>query len=280
MGAGYQCCVIDPEGDYEGFEGLVGVGTNERPPGIEEVLELLRKPDVHPAVSLTGVPLQDRPAFFAALLPRLQEMRSRAGRPHWIVIDEAHHLFPAGWQPAPLTVPRDLGGVMLVTIHPERVSRTMLEAVDMVLAVGDRPEETLQVFGEVPKARLEDGEVLSWSNGQIEPLRLVPGKAQHRRHKRKYARGDLSDEAFVFRGPAGKLNLKAQNLSIFVQMAEGVDEDTWLHHLRQRDYSRWFRDAIKDEELAEEAAGIESNGEKGSRQRIREAIEKRYTLPE
>jgi len=108
----------------------------------------------------------------------------------------------------------------------------------------------------------------------------VPGKAQHRRHRRKYAAGDLADEAFVFRGREGKLKLRAQNLSIFLQMAEGVDEDTWAHHLDQSDYSKWFRSVIKDDELAEEAEGIEHEGGGDSRRKIREAIEKRYTLPE
>ena len=75
---------------------------------------------------------------------------------------------------------------------------------------------------------------------------------------RKYAEGDLGeDKSFYFRGPEGKLNLRAQNLLLFIQLAEGVDDDTWLHHLRQGDYARWFRDAIKDDALADEAARIE-----------------------
>ena len=63
-------------------------------------------------------------------------------------------------------------------------------------------------------------------------------------------------------------------------MAEGVDDDTWLHHLGQRDYSKWFRSVIKDDGLAEEAEQIERGGGRESRKRIQEAIEKRYTLPE
>jgi hypothetical protein len=31
----------------------------------------------------------------------------------------------------------------------------------------------------------------------------------------------------------------------------------WLHHLRQGDYARWFRKAIKDEALAAEAKNIQ-----------------------
>ena len=90
MAAGYQCCIVDSEGDYGGFEGLVGVGTPERAPALGEILELLAKPSVHVGINLVAVPVNDRPAFFATLLPRLQELRARRGRPHWIVIDEAH----------------------------------------------------------------------------------------------------------------------------------------------------------------------------------------------
>ena len=278
MAAGYQCCIVDSEGDYGGFEGLVSVGTQERAPAVGEILELLAKPSVHVAVSMVAVPVNDRPAFFATLLPRLQELRARTGRPHWIVIDEAHHLFPASWQPAPLTLPRELGGVLMVTANPQQVSPAMLETVDTALAVGKTPERALQPFGRVPPVELEDGEVLAWSNGQAEPLRLVQGKAQMR-HRRKYAAG-VGGDAFVFRGPQGKLKLRAQNLGIFLQMAEGVDEETWMHHLARRDYSKWFRTVIKDDALAAEAEQIESGGGPESRDRIRDAIGKRYTLPE
>ena len=65
-------------------------------------------------------------------------------------------------------------------------------------------------------------------------------------------------------------------------MAEGLDDETWLFHLRQGDYSRWFRDAIKDEDLAREVEAIEKDealSPADSRARIREAIEARYTAP-
>jgi hypothetical protein len=65
-------------------------------------------------------------------------------------------------------------------------------------------------------------------------------------------------------------------------MADGVDDESWMHHLQRNDYSRWFRDAIKDVELATEAAGIEGRknaNPQESRAAIRAAVEKRYTLP-
>jgi hypothetical protein len=89
----------------------------------------------------------------------------------------------------------------------------------------------------------------------------INGPRQHlRRHTRKYAEGDLGEDlSFYFRGPDGGLNLRAQNLLLFLQIAEGVDDATWLHHLRAGDYSRWLAVSIKDPELASEVAVIEEN---------------------
>jgi hypothetical protein len=104
-----------------------------------------------------------------------------------------------------------------------------------------------------------------------------------RRHSRKYAEGNLgADRSFHFRGPAGKLNLRAQNLVLFLQLADGVDDETWEFHLRRGDYSLWFRDAIKDPALAEEAATVERDESlppADSRKTIRGLVEARYTLP-
>jgi hypothetical protein len=64
-------------------------------------------------------------------------------------------------------------------------------------------------------------------------------------------------------------------------MADGVDDETWLYHLERKEYSAWFREAIKDEELATEVGMIEAQklAPKESRAKVRAAIEKRYTLP-
>ncbi len=74
----------------------------------------------------------------------------------------------------------------------------------------------------------------------------------------------------------------AQNLSIFKQIAQGLDDETWMHHLRAADYSKWFRTAIKDKDLAMEAAAIEETralSAAESRRRIIEAVERKYTAP-
>ena len=64
-------------------------------------------------------------------------------------------------------------------------------------------------------------------------------------------------------------------------MADGVDDETWLHHLTRGDYSRWFRDAIRDETLAENVGNIERSvaDPVESRRLVRAQIEERYTAP-
>jgi HAD superfamily hydrolase (TIGR01484 family) len=289
---GYQICVVDPEGDYSTLAPATVIGSPEHAPRVEEALELLDAPSQSCVLNLLGVALPDRPAFFDRLLPRLQELRARSGRPHWIVADEAHHLFPAAWQPSALTRPEELTGLLAVTVHPESVSRELLAKVAVALAVGDGAETTLARFAaaagaDVPVAAAPDaGSVLAWIRaepGEVVAFRPSPPHAERRRHVRKYATGDLGeDKSFYFRGPDDRLNLRARNLRTFVELADGVDDDTWLHHLARGDYSRWFRDAIKDDELAAEVERIEGDhalGAAASRQRIREAIERRYTAP-
>ena len=76
------------------------------------------------------------------------------------------------------------------------------------------------------------------------------------------------------------MNLRAQNLNLFLQLGAGVDDATWLHHLRRGDYSRWFRDVIHDEELAAEASSVERDTHldtQATRAAIHAIVEQRYT---
>jgi hypothetical protein len=77
----YQCCVIDPEGDYATVEGAVSLGSPQRAPTDEEVASLLQDPRANAIVDLTGVRMIDRPAAFAKLMARLYDLLTRTGRP-------------------------------------------------------------------------------------------------------------------------------------------------------------------------------------------------------
>jgi HAD superfamily hydrolase (TIGR01484 family) len=287
----YQFCVVDPEGDYSELRDVVTLGDSEQAPRIGEALELLESPETSTVINLLAIDPPERPHFLAKLLPELAKMRAVSGRPHWLVFDEVHHCLPAKWHPAPTTLPRELPAAIAVTVHPEEVAPEFLSLVSTVVGVGDGALRAINKFCEVtgrmsPKAAAtpQADQVLVY--GCEDRLELVTArrpKEKQKRHIRKYAEGELGeDRSFYFRGPEGALNLRAQNLSTFLQLAAGVDDKTWLHHLRASAYSQWFRDAIKDDGLASEAVPIEQDHSltaADSRARIRDMVERRYTAP-
>jgi hypothetical protein len=124
---------------------------------------------------------------------------------------------------------------------------------------------------------LERGEAaLAWLDSEPRAVRFRVSRRRvhHRRHVRKYTEGELPPErSFFFRGPPGALNLRAANLTRFVELAEGVDEATWAYHLAGGEYSAWLREMIKDPDLAEEVAAIETAGTPPAESR-RQALER------
>jgi hypothetical protein len=289
----YQFCVIDPEGDYV-IEEAVTLGDHDRAPTLDEALSVLNNPQDNAVLNLVGLSLDKRPEFFLGLLTRLQELRAQTGRPHLVIVDEAHHVLPASWEPATTALPKGLDGMVYITVEPKSVTRSVLSTINTVVALGGEPRKIFNelsgLLGEkappVDEAALEQGEVLVWLKQKKEPpvkVKVKPSRGQRRRHKRKYAEGDLGAErSFYFQGPEKKLNLRAQNLILFMQLADGVDDETWTYHLRAGDYSQWFRDVVKDETLATEAARVEGLTELApaeSRKLIKAAINERYTSP-
>src|SRR2546425_4733559 len=143
---GYQFLIVDPEGDYSTFHAGVILGDDQRAPSVSEVLDVLAKPDQNAVVNLIGIALNERPKFFEALLPRIQGLRARTGRPHWIAVDESHHVMPSSWEAAGLTVSQRMYGLMVVTLEPDRVAPAVLSSIDVVIAIGKEPAEMLNIF--------------------------------------------------------------------------------------------------------------------------------------
>lgn len=289
----FEFCVFDPEGDYSDLDHAVSLGDAKTAPNIEEVLKLLRKTKENVVINTQSLALQDKSPFFGKLLPRLAELRGRTGSPHWLLVDEAHHLLPASRQNIAQMLPEEPPSMVLITVHPDAVSSEALKSIEVVIALGDRAAEVFDQFCkaigvEAPQISHlpKDGEVLLWDRGADQPIKAVKvdrAKQQHKRHTRKYAEGELGeDRSFYFRGPDNALNLRAQNLMLFLQIAEGVDDRTWEHHLRSGHYSQWFCNSIKDADLCRITAQIENDatlGPANSRLRIKEAVMQRYTAP-
>lgn len=288
----YQFCLIDPEGDYDAFPEAVQFGSPQHAPDVNQIIRALEDPEQNVIVNLLGIAIGDRPLFFASLHLQILELRARTARPHWLVVDEAHHMLGSSWSPGTDGLKQSSSGLIFITVHPDAVAPAALESLEVAVAVGRDPEITIRAaakaVGEAaPRVQRKDpesGEGLVWLRGQSPDLlfvKLCEAKPDRRRHLRKYAQGKLGpDRSFYFRGADNKLNLRAQNLEMFNAIAEGVDDDTWLFHLQQGDYSQWFRDAIKDTSLADEVAAVEQNGNtdaKSSREAVRSAVDKRYT---
>jgi len=290
----YQVCLVDPEGDYENMAGFVTLGDKDHAPSFDEILQLLDDPASNLIVNLVGMKMQDRPQSFAGLLTKLQERKMREGRPHWIVIDEAHHLLPSGWAPASAEVAGQNASLLLITVHPEHVSPAALKLVNILAVIGKEPQKFAEEFARaagiappsIANVNLNPGEASVWfrdSDEVIERMQSIPGKAERKRRRRKYAQGELEEErVFYFRGREGKLNLRVNNLNTFLQLAAGIDDDTWRYHLERGDYSNWLSSSIKDEGLSEVVKRIEENlslSPVQSREEIAKAIEECYTAP-
>ncbi len=144
--------------------------------------------------------------------------------------------------------------------------------MDSLIVIGDKPQDMLREFAEaseaaVPKLAIEkvpEGAALLWhkaSRDQPNVITLEPTQTERRRHLRKYAEGSLGeDRSFYFRGPEGKLKLRAHNLIVFTDLADGVDEDTWLYHWKRGEISDWVRTCIKDEPVGRKDRGPGARG--------------------
>jgi len=292
--AKYQFCVLDAEGEYEMLEHTVLIGDSRHAAKPADVIKALDQPSCNVIANLLPLELDQRPIYFRTLLLGLEDLRNRVGRPHCIVVDEAHHFLSANDLPGvEIKDNGTLSGTTLIAVHPDRLPPPILARVQTLIVAGQDALNAIEAFCKaagIPAPQFENlpverGQMLAWQRGSSKPVVFSPAstRAIRIRHRRKYAEGEIApDRSFYFRGSDGKLNLRAYNLITFLNLMEGVDEETWLFHLRNGDYSAWFRKEIKDEDLAREAEIIEKQGSSAgeTRKQMHELITGRYTLPE
>ena len=285
-------CVIDAEPDYKGLLNAVCVEGGARRPMLDEALALLQETPVNIVINTLSLRLSERQNLFANLIEPLARLRTATGRPHWLLIDEAHQVLPAAGNPFLKDLPVDLPATVLITVNPASLSLSALRLVESVVAFGRGAQEVLETFAGAmnilaPPASppLDSDEVVFWCprRQEVRLVRLDSPRQVHRRHKGKYALGDVGEwRSFYFRGPNGAINLRAQNLLQFLRIGGDVDDAVWMHHLRNKDYSAWFKYIINDEDLARETAEIERDltlSPSESRKRIGKAILSRYAAP-
>ncbi len=298
---GRSVCVLDPEGDYHTLGDLVGVlifgGKGQHAlPAPQEIEQLVRHPRISLVLDLSGMSRSEKVSYGAQVLSVAMAARGATGMPHWIMVDEAHHLMPAEGSPAADVLLSAGEGICLITLTADGIPPNIRGVVNMLASTSlSAFADGLCAFGgsgttdlaaPATGPALAPGEMIL---GRVEakgprPIRFFVGRRRsaHRRHIRKYAEGELPpDRSFYFRGPQGGLNLRAANLVRFCELAEGVDEATWEYHRRRGEYSAWIREMIKDPELGREAEEVEKAGEleaKETRHRLLQAIRRRYAV--
>src|SRR6185369_14730113 len=93
-------CLLDPEGDHQNLAELEGAvvlgGKTERALATpDEIEQLLRRPAGCLVLNLSGLSMAEKVSYAAKILPVVSAVRAASGLPHWLVIDEAHHIVPA-----------------------------------------------------------------------------------------------------------------------------------------------------------------------------------------
>jgi len=294
--SGRSVLLIDPEGDYQTFAEMERVvvlgGSSERAlPTPDELRQLLHQPRTSLVLNLSAMSRAEKVAYATKALSAVAFVRSTTGMPHWLILDEAHHIAPADGSPVVDLLRGGAESLCMITLAvtdlapdvrvlPNVVAATELEAFAAAV-------RTAAAGGTAPTLSggpLAQGEIaIAWLGTEPRAwrFRLAKRRVQHRRHVRKYTEGELPpDRSFYFRGPGGALNLRAANLVRFVELAEGVDERTWAWHLKQHDYSTWALQEIKDEGLAAALQEVENAGLEPaeSRRRALDTIRARYAV--
>ena len=289
---GYQFCIVDPEGDYLELQGVVAIGDAHQPPSIEGLMQLLEQPRQCVVACTLALSMAEKPIFLQQLLVAVQDLQQRKSRPHWLLLDEAHHLAPEAADPNTFATLTALRNFMAITTQPELLHKPLLVQATTIIAVGEDPNAALHSFAEitgdtlppVPDTSLQKGEAMVWHRPSGEApflVRTIVPQQVLQRHKRKYSVGDMGPDSFIFAGPENKLRLKASNLQSFTELAQGVDDDTWMYHLKRNDYSGWIRDHVNDDMLAEQVEKIETAEPDPVRSRaeITRLIQLHYTGP-
>ena len=135
--SGRSACLIDPEGDYRSLSELQRVivmgGKGEQAlPTPDELTQLLGRPSDSLVLDLSSLSLAEKVSYATKVLAAANAVRGSRGMPHWIVIDEAHHIFPADGSQASDLLPAAMGSFCLITLGVEELPRTIVERVNTV----------------------------------------------------------------------------------------------------------------------------------------------------
>lgn len=277
VGRGYSAVVIDPEGDYQGLADASGVTWCEvnDARGWAAALGVLTG-DVAASVvaDLSAVAADRKLSLIREGLLALARARRGHGRPHWIVLDEAHYwLHEQG-------IADDAAGLgdrgfCLVTYKASWLRQAVLDTVDFFVLARTTAAPEHAALAAVLERRLgvgaagvlkalpelaAPGFLLVPTTAGAEPVSFVapPRATRHVRHLGKYADQPVAAaQAFHFRHPDGRLVATADTLQAFVSQLREVDGSVLVDHAARNDFSRWIAEVFGERRLAGRVRKIE-----------------------
>jgi hydroxymethylpyrimidine pyrophosphatase-like HAD family hydrolase len=293
VGARYAVCVIDPEGDYRVLARLPGVTWIEiqGPKDVDRALDgLVRAPAASAVLDLSLLPHAAKVALIERALRRIREIRRLVGRPHWVLIDEAHYsLHDEGVSAGALGL--EDRGFCFVTYRPSWLRERVARAVNVFILARTSGSEELGILGAALPAAVGDGGGFSETlarlprgefllvqrdpNHHLSALTFVaaPRQTVHVRHLMKYIDSCVPPgREFLFRGADGRVRGTADSVQSFRRVVATTPDDVLAHHAGCGDFSRWVRDVFADAELARQLRKIEARWQRGELADLRRAI--------
>jgi hydroxymethylpyrimidine pyrophosphatase-like HAD family hydrolase len=294
----YGVLVLDREGDHRSLaerRGILGVGGRDPLPPPTQLADLLRHRFGSVVVDLSTLSEEAQRAYVAAVAPVLLAQRAVTGLPHWLFFDEAHELLvdQPGW--AAQLVGGD-HGYGCSSYLPEALPEVVRSAWEflVVSAGGTNGREESQRYAAAAAGWSEDrlaallGDrrgraVLIDRSGTRAPraFTVAERRSGHVRHWHKYIDGELP-EPLRFYFTEVEEGLVASNLREFHRHLGVCSVDALEAHARRHDLSRWLREVLQDEELAEVISDAEHElrtsqlSAEGFRDAVRTAIEAQY----
>ena len=304
---GYQVCIIDPEGDYRALAAgphilLLG-GPRQALPPVTDVFNFLESGQVSLVLDLSAYGPEQRAAYLMELLPAVQGLRARRGRPHWFLLDEAQNFCLQGGIELVESLQEAMrfGGFGLVSFRLALVDPMLRALVGHCLLTRLSLDEDLEVLSGFLEP-LEDGrEALAqlpvlpvgqalWAVNSGEPhwphppgivrFQVGPRSVPHIRHLHKYLRAPLpAPKRFYFSDSSGHATGRvAANLWEFREALAELPLDTLSYHLQRGDFEQWVRGVLRDDELARRIHKVVDRGLTGKdlRSALLEVVVVRY----
>lgn len=132
---GYQCCIVDTSLTHESYSNsMEAFGSAHETPRLSALMTALEQGS-SVIVNLAALPAESRPVFAETLLLQLQALHDRVGRPHAVLIRQAHWFLADDLGAACASRLAEMT-VVYETSEPQRLPLETLQSVSSVVALG------------------------------------------------------------------------------------------------------------------------------------------------